>query len=146
MLDRLQLQEPAELTTTHAHKLLEVLPNTLAEEAYLPLLDVHVVRDRCAACRDCLVLETTFLLAYDTDFEPLDSNDMQNPCRSHCSSDHAFMCECARASAAHIGSASTDAATVWVVTATVTASRARRVRRRELLLCVCLYKLLRRST
>ena len=64
MLDRLQLQEPAELTTTHAHKLLEVLPNTLAEEAYLPLLDVHVVRDRCAACRDCLVLETTFLFIF----------------------------------------------------------------------------------
>ena len=102
MLDRLQLQEPAELTTTHAHKLLEVLPNTLAEEAYLPLLDVHVVRDRCAACRDCLVLETTFLLAYDnTDFEPLDSNDMQNPCRSHCPSDHAFMCECARQCCSH---------------------------------------------
>ncbi|EOD39612.1 hypothetical protein EMIHUDRAFT_200158 [Emiliania huxleyi CCMP1516] len=99
MLERLHLQEP--LTTADTHKLLEIVPVTGAEEVYLPLPDVHVVLHRCETCSDCLVLESTFLLAYDTDFAPLDSEDMQNPCRSHCPIDHDYMCKCAREQYSH---------------------------------------------
>ena len=54
---------------------------------------VHViVRDACAQCGKCLVLESTFLISHH-EFEPLDSGSESEPCRAHCTVDHDIMCE-----------------------------------------------------